>query len=189
MFASNFTDPTYGYRKYLDLDCFLRNFIIGEFCGNTDLFWSVYMYKDSEYGKLYTGPTWDNDLSFENDYRTYPINNLNDYIYATKGSHAGWRVKDMVSQIVKNDPEAKKRLIELWEAALNEGGLSDLNSYLEDTRQLLLESQDLNFKRWKILNSYVHMNFQALGSYEAEVNFVKNYITARLAKFDQIVRQ
>ena len=189
VFASNFTDPTYGYRKYLDLDCFLRNFIIGEFCGNTDLFWSVYMYKDSEYGKLYTGPTWDNDLSFENDYRTYPINNLNDYIYATKGSHAGWRVKDMVSQIVKNDPEAKKRLIELWEAALNEGGLSDLNSYLEDTRQLLLESQDLNFKRWKILNSYVHMNFQALGSYEAEVNFVKNYITARLAKFDQIVRQ
>ena len=189
VFASNFTDPTYGYRKYLDLDCFLRNFIIGEFCGNTDLFWSVYMYKDSQYGKLYTGPTWDNDLSFENDYRTYPINNLNDYIYATKGSHAGWRVKDMVSQIVKNDPEAKKRLIELWEAALNEGGLSDLNSYLEDTRQLLLESQDLNFKRWKILNSYVHMNFQALGSYEAEVNFVKNYITARLAKFDQIVRQ
>ena len=189
VFASNFTDPTYGYRKYLDLDCFLRNFIIGEFCGNTDLFWSVYMYKDSQYGKLYTGPTWDNDLSFENDYRTYPINDLNDYIYATKGSHAGWRVKDMVSQIVKNDPEAKKRLIELWEAALNEGGLSDLNTYLEDTRQLLLESQDLNFKRWKILNSYVHMNFQALGSYEAEVNFVKNYITARLAKFDQIVRQ
>ena len=189
VFASNFTDPTYGYRKYLDLDCFLRNFIIGEFCGNTDLFWSVYMYKDSQYGKLYTGPTWDNDLSFENDYRTYPINDLNDYIYATKGSHAGWRVQDMVSQIVKNDPEAKKRLIELWEAALNEGGLSDLNSYLEDTRQLLLESQDLNFKRWKILNSYVHMNFQALGSYEAEVNFVKNYITARLTKFDQIVRQ
>ena len=189
VFASNFTDPTYGYRKYLDLDCFLRNFIIGEFCGNTDLFWSVYMYKDSQYGKLYTGPTWDNDLSFENDYRTYPINDLNDYIYATTGSHAGWRVQDMVSQIVKNDPEAKKRLIELWETALNEGGLSDLNTYLEDTRQLLLESQDLNFKRWKILNSYVHMNFQALGSYEAEVDFVKNYITARLAKFDQIVRQ
>ena len=147
------------------------------------------MYKDAEYGKLYTGPTWDNDLSFENDYRTYPINDLNDYIYATNGSHAGWRTSEMVTQIVKNDTQAKQRLVEIWEAALNEGGLSDLNSYLEETKTLLIESQALNFKRWKILDQHIHMNFQALGSYDAEVNTVRNYITNRLAKFDQLIRR
>ena len=189
VFASNFTNQTSGYRQYLDLDSFLRNFIIGEFCGNTDTFWSVYMYKDAEFGKLYTGPTWDNDLSFENDYRTYPINDLNDYIYATNGSHAGWRTSEMVTQIVKNDTQAKQRLVEIWETALNEGGLSDLNSYLEETKTLLIESQALNFKRWKILDQHVHMNFQALGSYDAEVNTVRNYITNRLTKFDQLIRR
>ena len=117
VFASNYTDPEEGYRKYLDLDSFLKNFIVGEFGGNTDTYWSVYMYKDASDGKLYTGPVWDYDLAFENDYRTYPINNLRDYIYASNGSVASESVRQMVSRIVKEDPEAKERLVELWEAA------------------------------------------------------------------------
>ena len=188
VFATNFTDQTNGYRKYLDVDSFLRNFIVGEFCGNTDTFWSMYMYKDSGNGVLYTGPAWDYDLGFENDFRTYPINNLNEYIYVWKGSAASEAVKNMVTRIVKEDPAAKTRLIEIWETAL-ENGLSDLNSDLDQYAELLKESQDLNFKRWKILDSYVHMNFQALGSYEAEVKFVRDYISARLTKFDQLIRK
>ena len=188
VFATNYKDETNGYRKYLDVDSFLRNFIIGEFCGNTDTFWSVYMYKDAGEGKLYTGPAWDYDLGFENDYRTYPINNLNEFIYVWKGSAASDAVKNMVTRIVKEDPAAKARLIEIWEAALA-NGLSDLTADLDAYAELLKESQDLNFKRWKILNQYVHMNFQALGSYDAEVKFVRDYITARLTKFDQLIRR
>ena len=187
--ASNFTDPNNGYRKYLDLDSFLRNFIIGEFCANTDAFWSVYMYKDAADGKLYTGPTWDNDLSFDNDYRTHPITAINDYLCASKGSFAGGRLQEIVMRIVKEDPQAKARLVELWEAALAEGGLSDIMSYMEDTAELLDESQELNFKRWKILNQYVHMNFQALGSYEAELGTVRDHINARLQKLDELIRR
>ena len=32
------------------------------------------------------------------------------------------------------------------------------------------------------------MNFQALGTYEAEVNFLKNCVKERLAKFDVYVK-
>ena len=189
VFASNFTDESEGYRKYLDLDSFLRNFIVGEFGGNTDTYWSVYMYKDAADGKLYTGPAWDYDLGFENDYRTYPINSLPDYIYASSGSVASDAVRRMVTRIVKDDPAAKARLVEIWETALAEGGLSDLNAYLDEKTAMLQESQELNFKRWKILNEYVHMNFQALGSYEAEVGTVRTYITERFQTFDQLVRR
>ena len=187
--ANNFTDPTNGYRKYLDVDSFLRNFIVGEFGGNTDTFWSVYMYKDAADGKLFTGPAWDYDLGFENDYRTYPINNISDFIYCTKGSAASEAVKTMVTRIVKRDPDAKARLIEIWEKALSEGKLDELNAFVDETAKMLQESQELNFKRWDILNTRTHMNFQALGSYEAEVNTVKNYITERLQKFDQLIRK
>jgi spore coat protein CotH len=186
--ASNFTDPNNGYRKYIDLDSFLRNFIIGEFCANTDAFWSVYMYKDAADGKLHTGPTWDNDLSFDNDYRTHPITSA-DYLYAVNGSFAGGRLKDIVDRIVKQDPQAKARLVELWDAALNEGNLKDLDSYMEDTAKLLDESQELNFKRWRILDQWVHMNFQALGSYEAELGTVRNHIKTRLNTLDELIKK
>jgi flagellar biosynthesis/type III secretory pathway chaperone len=188
-FAANYTDPAQGYRKYLDLDSFLKNFIVGEFAGNTDTYWSVYMYKDASDGKLYTGPVWDYDLAFENDYRTYPINNLGDYIYASNGSVASEAIRQMVSRIVKEDPEAKERLVELWKAAINEGNLDDLNNVVEENAELLQQAQELNFKRWKILNQHVHMNFQALGSYEKEVQTVKNYVDGRLKKFDELVRR
>ena len=189
VFSSNYTDQEEGYRRYLDLDSFLKNFIVGEFAGNTDTYWSVYMYKDASDGKLYTGPVWDYDLAFENDYRTYPINNLWDYIYASNGSVASEAVRQMVTRIVKEDPKAKERLIELWEAACNEGDLKNLNTVVDQNAELLQEAQELNFKRWKILNQHVHMNFQALGSYDKEVQTVKNYIDGRLQKFDELVRR
>ncbi len=185
--ASNYADATNGYRKYLDVDSFLRNFIIGEFCGNTDTYWSVYMYKDGADGVFYTGPAWDYDLAFENDGRTYPINTLTDYIYCTKGSVASGSVRQMVDRIVKNDPASRARLAAIWDAY--KGGLSNLNDYVDQTAALLKESQQLNFKRWPIMNEWVHQNPKVEGSYAGEVKRVKDYITARLTKFDQLVHK
>ena len=186
VFASNYRDKTNGYRKYLDLDSFLRNFIIGEFCGNTDTYWSVNMYKDGGQGVLYTGPAWDYDLAFENDDRTYPINKINGYIYATKGSVAADAVRNMVTRIVKSDPDAHARLIEIWEEV--KPSLANLNEYVDQTAALLDESQSLNFRRWPIMNQRVHQNPRAWGSYSAEVRVVKDYITGRLTKVDELVR-
>ena len=185
--ASNFKDATNGYRKYLDVDTFMQNFIVGEFCGNTDTYWSVNMYKkDASDGVLFTGPAWDYDLAFENDGRTYPINNINDFIYCSKGSVASESVRTMVNRIVKQDTGARARLVEIWDQTKPK--LEDLNDYVDQTAQLLDESQQLNFKRWPILNQYVHQNPKTYGSYSGEVNNVKNYITKRLTKFDQLVR-
>lgn len=178
---------TSDYSKYLDIDSFLRNFIVGEFCGNTDTYWSVYMYKDGADGKLFTGPSWDYDLSFENDQRTAPVNNLSDYIYATRGSVAAGEVRSMVNRIVKNNASSKARLKEIWNGA--KPSLADLNDYVDSTAALLEESQRLNFKRWPILSERVHQNPRATGSYSGEVKVVKDYITRRLSKFDELVNR
>lgn len=184
----NFLDEEKGYRNYLDLHSFLRNFIVGEFCGNPDMLWSVYMYKDAADGKLFVGPTWDHDLSFDNDYTSHPINDLGDYVFCTKGRAASEAIRRVTERVVKQDPEAKKLLQALWAEAYD-AGIKDLPQYLDKTYLLLKESQELNFKRWPVLGEKVHMNFQALGSYDAEVQFVRRTITDRLVKFDGYVRR
>lgn len=185
LFSDDYTNPVTGYRKYLDIESFLKNFIIGEFCGNTDTFWSVYMYKDGASGKLYTGPVWDYDLAFENDFGTYPINQLDDFIYAKAGSVASPAVRDLVSRIVKEDISAHNRLIELWNETKIK--VNDLNDFVDETASLLDESQTLNFKRWPILNEKVHNNFQATGSYSLEVKTVKDYISNRIVRMDELI--
>lgn len=190
VFAGNYTDTNNGYRKYLDLDSFLRHFLVGEYTGNTDTYWSVYMYKERGDDRFYVGPIWDYDLAFENDYRTYPINSANDFVYSEKSSGASDALKQMVHRIVKYDPMAHAELQSLWSWAKQNG--LDANSmlkYIDETAELLEESQQLNFKRWPILNQWVHMNFQALGSYEAEVGTVRNYIQQRVTKLDELINR
>ena len=185
LFGANFKDESKGYRRYLDLDSFLRHFIVGEFTGNTDTYWSMYMYKPRSDERFYVGPVWDFDLAYENDNRTYPICNHSDYIYASAGSYAG-QMRTFVNRIIKSDVEALRQLKQLWadlrlSHALDEDSLL---AYVDAQAELLDSSQRLNFTRWKIMNSYVHQNPRLWGSYEAEVRNVRNYISRRITWMD-----
>lgn len=151
------------------------------------------MYKERGDDKIYTGPVWDFDIAFENDHRTHPINSYDDFIYATDVSSAagGDDMKRFVSRIVKEDPVANAQLKEMWNELRSNGTLSEesLIAYIDQTAELLDESQRLNFKRWNILSKKFHMNFQALGTYEAEVGTVRSYINERLKRLDQIINR
>ena len=189
VFASNFANPETGYRRYLDLDSFLKHFMVGEMSGNTDTYWSVYMTKDRESDKFFTGPVWDFDIAFDNDQRTYPIEAHTDYIFASKGSVASEAMRRMVNRIVKEDDGARQRLLELWSEARNTKGIDEtsLLEYVDKMVELLNESQKLNFLRWNILSERVHENPQASGSYEGEVAIVKNFIRKRLPQLDGFI--
>lgn len=185
LFGSSFDDEVNGYRQYLDLESFLKHFLIGELNGNTDTYWSLNMYKKRGDDKFYTGPIWDLDLAFENDNRTYPIDKLNGWIYATKGSVAG-NFRKFVSRIVKDDEKAVEQMRQLWsDARLNKKIYeSSLLDFIDNTAKTLNQSQELNFKRWNIMNSYVHQNPKVWGDYKKEVENVKNYLKQRLVKMD-----
>ena len=188
LWSSNFTDPENGYRKYLDLESFLKYLIINELAGNTDTFWSTYMSKERGSDKFVVGPVWDIDLGFDNDNRTYPINNLGDFIYATNGSAAG-TMRDFVNRIVKSDPAARYEMSVIWSKLRKFGNynaeffINLVDRYADE----LEESQKLNFVRWPILNEYIHQNPRVLGSFRAEVNAVKGYISSRFNRLDQLI--
>jgi hypothetical protein len=172
------------WKTYLDLNTFLRHFLVGELAGNTDTYWSTYMYKERGESQIHTGPVWDFDLAFENDNRTYPIMSLTDYIYRTKGSCAG-NMRQFVNKIVVNDASAKAQLKEIW-GEVRQAGLTEeyMTDYIDAWEQTLGQSQELNFLRWPIMNQYVHQNPRLWGSYQAEVQNVRRYMKERITWMD-----
>ena len=189
VFTYGFTSETTGYRKYLNLDSFLQYFIVGELDGNTDYFWSIYMSKERGEEKFVVGPVWDVDLGFDNDYRTYPIANKTDFIYRSGGSVASSAVKRLVDRILVSDTKARERLKYLWsDARVNRHYNPTYYCKLVDRyAEQLAQSQELNFKRWNILGENVHMNPAVSGSYEGEVQRVKDYLNGRFAQLDRII--
>ncbi len=183
--------PDNSYRELLDVDTFLKHFLVGEITCNPDTYWSTYIYKRSGDSRVYFGPEWDFDIAFDNDYRVH--NNLYTkrfmYSYGTPaGSNEfnGWSVKSVhtiVGNVVNKDPKNLPYAKHLIERAMERGLTSEyLNDYIDKLASELDESQQLNFKRWKILDKNVHMNVDAnlRSSYGEYVDLLKNHLDRRL---------
>ena len=186
VFASNFKDPVNGYRKYIDLESFIRYFLIGEISGNTDTYWQTFIYKKRNNDMFFWGPVWDMDLAYENDSRTYPINNNSNWIYASTGSVLHSSFKDMINRLL-TDEYFISRMKAIYADYRDRGIITKetllkvVDNYASEANQ----SQQLNFMRWDILNSRVHQNPRTYGSYTGEVNNVKSYISNRIDWMDK----
>lgn len=188
LFSSRLFYSDNGYRRYLDLDSFLRHFLTCETAGNTDTYWSLFMSKQRGEEQFRVGPCWDLDLSFNNDNRTFPICDHDDFVtmYYTD-SYAG-NMHDFVSRIIQTDTLAQRRMSQLWSEARDRGLTAEHLCQMADSMATeLQQSQDLNFKRWDIMNEYVHQNPQLPGSYEGEVEVIKDYINERIPWMDNKV--
>ncbi|MDE6084816.1 MAG: CotH kinase family protein, partial [Muribaculaceae bacterium] len=190
LYSVNFTNPGTDYRDISDVNSFVQHFIVNELAGNTDTYWSTYMYKDRLDPIIYTGPVWDFDLGFDNDGRTYPIHShaANDFLYRYGGSSAANNMKWFADRVLKFDTRSKADIQRIWSIARNDHDLSyeSLIDYIDEMADEIDESQKLNFVRWPILNSFVHENPRALGSFEKEVTAMKDYLKVRFNDLDRL---
>ncbi len=184
VYSRNF-DPKEGYQKRLDLSSFVKRHLHQELVGNTDNYFSVYMYKQRGDDRLYSGPVWDMDLAFENDGRNYPLNEKADWLFNSGGSCANG-MKAFVNNLLQ-DEAAMHTMAAEW-ALLRQSGIigeSRLLGLVDMYADSLAQSQAMNFWRWPIMNETVHENPVIWGSYEAEVGNVRNYIAGRIPWMDE----
>ena len=184
------TDPVTGYRSMFDNESFIQHMLVNEMAGNTDCYWSTYMYKKRGNPIIYTGPVWDFDLGFNNDDRTYPVTTRsgNGFLWNTNyASHANGMIY-FAQRILIKDESTADEILKVWTKARRNGLNADnLITRVEQYYHLLGASQELNFKRWPILNERVHQNPRVYGSWEGELNAVKDYIRAQVKHLDDVV--
>ena len=180
----HFNAMEWDLNRYVDKNTFLRHFLVGELSGNTDTYWSVYMYKKRDDEMMYTGPVWDFDLAFDNDQRTYPVCNKSDFIYRSGGSCTG-QMRLLADIVALENEESASMMLDIWDEARHKDLTeASLLACIDKMETELDHSQRLNFLRWPILNKRVHQNPQALGSFKAEVDNVRRFIKERLTWMD-----
>ncbi len=200
LYARNFTEN--GYRKYFDLNTFLKYFVLEEYVGNPDAYWSTYFYKHRGDDKFYTGPVWDFNLAFDNDYRFFRLS-LQDifegdtyvgeewtpyWLYSRTSDDHYVGAGDMVNfvSIIVNEDKANMDVIKtLWsDLRANAFSIESLYAYIDEKMELLNSSQALNYSRWNNMSKYCYHNPRIRESWEAEIDFLKAYLEQRREWFD-----
>jgi hypothetical protein len=173
LFSTDFTDPVLGYRALVDENSLINWYIACELTGNPDSFWSIYMYKYRNIDKFYWGPLWDFDIAFNNDDR------LGDAAHKLMREYA--HEPKLWIQRLWQDDWFKKAVNDRWLELLNEKKLKMvLSNYIDSLATELDASQQLNFKRWNILNKKVFREPFLFSTYQAGVDFLMKYINDRI---------
>ena len=193
--SEDYGDPDQGYAKYIDVDSFVDFFIMNEITKNVDgyrLSSFFYKQKDSQGGKLFAGPIWDFNLGF---------GNAN---YCTSGAPTGF-VYSEFNKVCPNDTwlipfwwqrfmldrnfgnKVAARWISLRQDKFS---TAKIHAYVDSVATVLdQESQQRNFARWPVMNMYVWPNYYVGPTFQAEVNWLKGWISDRVNWLDENLPQ
>jgi hypothetical protein len=179
LYGANFRDPETGYRQFIDVGSFIDHHIMVETMKNIDGFrLSTFMYKDRG-GKLHMGPIWDYNLS---------LGNAN-YLQGWQAS--GWYYPQISSNEYPwygrlfQDPDFRQEYIDRWyELRATVFATDEMIADIDAAAELLGEAQARNFDRWRILGQYVWPNWYVANTWAQEIDFMKNWLSDRLAWID-----
>ncbi|MCR5140136.1 MAG: CotH kinase family protein [Bacteroidaceae bacterium] len=182
VYSDSSASDTDGFGRWLDMESFLRYFLASEYNGNTDMLCQVFFYKERGDDHFYTGPVWDHELALDDDITTFPANEFANWTYTVRCTG---NFSYFVS-LVLSHPDVMARLQSMW-AELREAGRfkpDDLAACVDSLREQVRASARLNFIRWPYLNQYISLTPAIRGSWEAEVDVVRDYVYGRVAWMD-----
>ena len=186
--SNQFSDLENGYSKYINVDSFIDFFILNELSNNVDGYrLSTWLVKDKN-ELLSIGPIWDFNLAFGNaNYCGGERYDVWAYKFNERCSQDFWQIPFWWNRFME-DPNFKNLLQQRWNTLRNyelseDVILSKIDNYIN-----LFESsgsREANFRRWQILGEYVWPNNFIGGSYPDEINYLKEWISNRLAWLDR----
>lgn len=168
LFGEHYQDPDEGYARHLDVESVVDYYLVQEFLRNNDAFFSSTYISRYRGERMHFGPLWDFDIA---------AGNVN---YNQNDEPTGWWVKEVSSYMARlfTDPVFLAHVKARW-TYLSSRLRPALMQHIETAAVSLDEAQQRNFERWPILDTVVWPNPHALGSYSAEVAYLKDWLTRR----------
>jgi len=187
LYSSDFDDSASGYRAYVDIPSFIDYFILQEVTRNPDGYKKskfYYKQRDSDGGKLVSGPAWDYDWSYKN------LNGLQSdgsgwsyvagsWMYPTP---TGWIMR--MKQDTLFERQAANRYWSLRRSFLH---TDSVFAFIDQQYSLIAHAKDKHFSRWPILDVYDPRNMDETdlpSTYEGHMERFKNWIAIRLNWLD-----
>ena len=189
--STSYRDSTVGYRKYINDDSFVDYLLLTEVCKNIDGYrLSAFFYKDrdSKGGKLTMGPIWDYNLTYGN------IN------YCPGGDPKGW-----VFDFTRRCPTDGFQMPFWWDRLMSDRAFANkvrvrylslrktvlkterIQAYIDSVATELTEARTRNFGRWPVIGIYVWPNGYVGKTYPDEIDYLKSWVSQRLAWMDTAV--
>lgn len=193
MASEDYADPQSGYSSIMDPASFVDFFLINEITRNVDGYrLSTFFYKDkdSNGGKLKMGPVWDFNIAMGNaDYCEAWVTSgwANDFNSVCPDDY--WQIPFWWERLRQDSvflQQVRTRWQQLRSAPFTNG---EINGLIDSLANVLAESQVRNFQQWPILGTYVWPNAYVGNTYQQEVDYLKNWLTNRLAWMDEAIGQ
>ncbi len=174
LFTPSYRDTEIGYRALVDTASLINWYICCELTGNSDAFWSTYIYKKKDIDKFFFGPLWDYDIAFNNDSRQ---GNASEKLMRVHG----YDPKVWIQRIW-TDPWFTNAVKNRWEKLVNDEKILDqLLLFIDQTVELIEESQEKNYDKWGHLSSRVYLEQNLYSTYPEYIADLKNYLEQRVA--------
>ena len=108
------------------------------------------------------------------------------YLSFSSKSSAATGVRSFNRRIVESCPEQLK---EIWSWYRYNGNLNPdyMHAVIDSLGAENYQSQELNYIRWDILNTRTQQQYTTRGSYQAEVDYIFEYLGDRIAWMDNMV--
>jgi hypothetical protein len=172
----NFRNPTNGYAAYIDVDSFIDHHLFVEATKNIDGFRFSTFYTKDRGGKIRMDPIWDWDLSFGN--AKGKQGHLTEHWYWPQldDQQYSWFRR------LFEDPDFGQRYVDRWaQWRTNLFAAPNLLARVDELAGFLKEPAARNFERWPILGTSVGPEHLVGKTYDDEVQYMKGWITNRLA--------
>ena len=184
LYGPDFRDPEQGYRAWLDVDTFVKWYLVNELLCNYDP--NLYYVMPTRGARLMMYPLWDFEWSLG--------------LAGRAPSGVGWASPPLTSPVdidlwsrekyfkrLFQDPAFVEDVRTQW--ATLKSSLPEVKERVRKAAETISVAQNHNFERWPILDQYVAVGLIALGSWEAEVAYLENFFDRRVAWFDKFITE
>ena len=184
----SFSNPSVGYPKYWDVQSLVDFFIVNELTRNVDGYrLSTFFYKDrnSINSKFKMGPVWDFNLGLGNANYCDGARISNWAVdYNTVCPLDGWGVPFWWSNLMADNNFKKQIRIRWQQLRIKELSNTHINNMIDSMKLALGDAPSRNFQKWPILGIYVWPNPYIGATYDSEINYMKTWLTNRIAWID-----